>query len=167
MNNKENNPEAVAILEDPGFQRVADAIRRSTVIAQYRHNQFDDRTYEIRYGLGQKLMQKARYGKEFTIALAEFLSQYNAETAMADEKVVRRIMRETGAEYPRPLTKQDRIARNLRYMTDENDFKRVVDLINQYGSELVGSMLIACGYSIKGSDIRKDADESKTATPLG
>jgi hypothetical protein len=167
MNNKENNPEAVAILEDPGFQRIADAIRRATVFAQYRRNQFDDRTYEVRYGLGQELMRKARYGKEFTIALAEFLSQYNAETAMEDEKAAKKSMRETGAERPRPLTKQDRRARNLRYMTEEDDFKRVVDLINQYGSELVGSMLVACGYSFKGGDTRKEANQTETATTLG
>lgn len=166
MNNKENNPEAVAILEDPGFQHIADAIRRATVFAQYRRNQFDDRTYEVRYGLGQQLMRKAHYSKEFTIALAEFLSQYNAETAMEDEKAAKKLMHKTGAERPRPLTKQDRRAHNLRYMTEEDDFKRVVDLINQYGSELVGSMLVACGYSFKGGDTHKEANETETAPTL-
>jgi len=155
----QNNADAVAILASQGFQHIADAIRRSTVFAQYRRSQFDDRTYEVRYGLGQDLMRKARYGKEFTIALAEFLLEYNAETAREDEKAVRRIMNETNAERPRPLMPQDRISHNLRFATSEHDFNEVVTLINNYGSELVGSMLIACGYSFKApTSIQRDTN---------
>ncbi len=157
----QNNADAVAILASQGFQRIADAIRRSTVFAQYRRSQHEDRTYEVRYGLGQELMRKARYGKEFTIALAEFLLEYNAETAREDEKAVRKITNETRAEHPRPLTSQDRISHNLRFATSERDFSEVVELINTYGSELVGSMLIACGYSFKGG-VQRDSSNHDT-----
>ena len=156
----QNNADAVAILASQGFQHIADAIRRSTVFAQYRRSQHEDRTYEVRYGLGQELMRKARYGKEFTIALAEFLLEYNAETAREDEKAVRKITNETKAERPRPLTSQDRISHNLRFATSDHDFNEVVGLIDNYGSELVGSMLIACGYSFK-AIVQRDTNNAK------
>jgi hypothetical protein len=159
MNNKDKNAEAIEILSDPGFQHIADAIRRSTIFAQWRRAQFEDRTYEVRHGLDQDLMRKARYGKEFTLALSEFLLLYNAETAMEDEKIVREIMHEEKRDHPRPLTPADRTKHNLRYMTNEDDFNRVMLLTNRYGSELVGSMLVACGYSLKGT-----AQETQQAT---
>ena len=153
MNTQEKNPEAVAILNTPGFQHIADAIRSATVSAQYRRSQQDDRTYEVRYGLGQELMRKARHGKEFTIALADFLFLYNAETAREAEKATNK--REPSA---------DTTSTKLRYMTSEDDFKEVVELINQYGSELVGSMLVACGYSFK--NYSNNNTEKSRKTPV-
>ncbi len=136
------------ITSGESFQRVADAIRRATVFAQYRKGQFDDRTYEVRYGLGQELMRKARHKQEFLIALAQFLVEYNAETAREDEKAARDIANEnkTGV---RPLTSDNRKDRNLRYMTDEADLRAIEQLVDKHGAELVGSLLVACGYSFK------------------
>ena len=146
------------ITSGESFQRVADAIRRATVFAQYRRNQHDDRTYEVRYGLGQELMRKARHKEEFLIALAQFLFAYNAETAQEDEKAAREIVRVEHISKPRPLTKQDRIKYNLRYMTDEKDLQAIEELVNRHGSELVGSLLVACGYSFKtGESSAKEA----------
>ena len=164
MNSQEENPEAVAILESPGFQHIADAIRSATVFAQYRRSQHDDRTYEAQYGLGRELMRKARHGREFVIALTDFLVRYNDETALEEEKVARKIMNEEKRGQPRPLTAKDRKSHHLRYMTTEDDLKEVVQLTNQYGSELVGSMLVACGYSFKGVNA---AEESKNALVVG
>jgi len=155
MNTQEKNPEAVEILKSEGFQHIADAIRYATVFAQYRRYQHDDRRYEIYYGLEQELMRKARYSKDFTIALARFLARYNDETSLEEEKVARSIARDEGKI--RKLTSEDHKKHNLRYITTEDDFKQVVELINKYGSELVGAMLIACGYSFKGN-VEKSAD---------
>jgi len=43
--------------------------------AQYRRTQLGDRTYEVRYGLGQELMREARYPDKFIAALSRFLQQ--------------------------------------------------------------------------------------------
>ncbi len=147
MHDQTSNGDLTEIIQSKGFQHIADAIRRSTVFAQYRRSQFDDRTYEVRYGLGQELKRKARYNKEFLVALSEFLYEYEAETAREDEKAARDIANKSGRV--RPLTAQDRAARNLRYTTSEDDLKEIVVLVNKYGSELVGSLLVAFGYSFK------------------
>ncbi len=147
MHDQTSNGDLTEIIQSKGFQHIADAIRRSTVFAQYRRSQFDDRTYEVRYGLGQELKRKARYNKEFLVALSEFLYEYEAETAREDEKAARDIANKSG--HVRPLTAQDRAARNLRYTTSEDDLKEIVVLVNKYGSELVGSLLVAFGYSFK------------------
>jgi hypothetical protein len=150
MSNQLNSTAEKEIISScASFQRVADAIRRATVFAQYRRSQHDDRTYEVRYGLGQELMRKARHKDEFLIALAQFLFEYNAETAQEDEKAVREIVRLENRQHPRKLEKQDRVTRNLRYMTDESDLNAIEELVNRHGSELVGSLLVACGYSFK------------------
>ena len=149
MHDQTSNGDLTEVIQSKGFQHIADAIRRSTVFAQYRRSQFDDRTYEVRYGLGQELMRKARYNKEFLIALSQFLFEYDAETAQEDEKAVKDIANKVGRI--RPLTPQDRVARSLRYMTSEDDLKEVVALVDNHGSELVGSLLVAFGYSFKGA----------------
>lgn len=155
MHNQNNHHEDLTeIINSKGFQHIADAIRRSTVFAQYRRSQFDDRTYEIRYGLGKKLMGKAKYDKEFLVALSDFLSEYEEETAREDEKVAKDIANKRGGV--RPLTAQDRTARNLRYATSEDDLKEIVTLVNKFGSELVGSLLVAFGYAFKGSNSHSD-----------
>lgn len=150
MHNQNNRHEDLTeIINSKGFQHIADAIRRSTVFAQYRRSQFDDRTYEIRYGLGKKLMSKAKYDKEFLVALSDFLAEYEEETAREDEKAARDIANKSGSV--RPLNAQDRVARNLRYTTSENDLKEIVILVNKFGAELVGSLLVAFGYAFKGA----------------
>ena len=149
MHSQTDQADLTEIIHSKGFQRIADAIRRSTVFAQYRRSQFDDRTYEVRYGLGQELMRKAKYNKEFLVALSEFLFEYESETAREDEKAARDIANKSG--HVRPLTSQDRISRNLRYTTSEDDLKEIVALVNKYGAELVGSLLVAFGYAFKGS----------------
>jgi hypothetical protein len=144
-----NHEDLTEIIQNKGFQHIADAIRRSTVFAQYRRSQFDDRTYEVRYGLGQKLMRKARYNEEFLVALSDFLFEYEEETSREDEKAARDIANKSG--HFRPLNVQDRTTRNLRYSTSENDLKEIVTLVHKFGSELVGSLLVAFGYAFRGT----------------
>ena len=63
------------ILENPGFQSIAGAIRRSTRGALYAKKLGGDKTYEVRYGLAQELKRKAMYKNEFATALAGFISE--------------------------------------------------------------------------------------------
>ncbi|MCI0713897.1 MAG: hypothetical protein L0154_27320 [Chloroflexi bacterium] len=113
-----------AILEGPGFQNVAYAIRQSTVTAQYRKKQ-GDRKYDVRYGLGQELARKARYESDFIAALGDFIFKYNAENAQIMET------------RPKPWRKS----------LTMSDVEEVVALIDEYGSQTVASLLIAYGYA--------------------
>jgi len=119
---KSNEPLA-PILETPGFRNIAEAIRRSTIIPQYRGR--GESEYDIRYGLGQDLKRKALYNDEFIAALSEFMQSYNAENARVYEK--------TGKQYRKNIL-----------TTDVED---VVRLVDKYGATTVGNLLIAFGYA--------------------
>ncbi|HEX6480042.1 MAG TPA: hypothetical protein VF043_14465 [Ktedonobacteraceae bacterium] len=140
MNSKNGETKLAEITSNEGFKHIAYAIRQSTVIAQYRRAQANDRTYEVRYGLGQELMREARYREKFMTALCEFLQQYNAETAREEEKVANRLRRK--------LTTADRRANNLRASIAYTDIDEVAELIDRFrSSELICSMLVAYGYA--------------------
>jgi len=119
---KSNEPLA-PIIETPGFRNIAEAIRRSTIIPQYRGR--GESEYDIRYGLGQELKRKALYSDEFIAALSEFMQSYNAENARVYEK--------TGRQYRKNIL-----------TTDVED---VVRLVDRYGATTVGNLLIAFGYA--------------------
>ena len=57
-----------SIIENIGFQNVAYAIRRSTVIPQGRKAKNEENLYQIRYGLGMDLKRKATVRDDFVIA---------------------------------------------------------------------------------------------------
>jgi len=161
MNDSVTNRDDLEIVNNKGFQHIADAIRRATIIPQQRRILKDDRTYEVRYGLGQELMRKARHKDEFLVALSEFLFKYNAETVQEDEKAIKEIAKKEHRE-PRPLTPQDRKERHLRYMTGEDDLKAIVDLVDNHAPEVVGTLLVACGYSFKGATNKMPKQEGDT-----
>jgi hypothetical protein len=119
---KSNEPLA-PILKTPGFRNIAEAIRRSTIVPQYRGR--SESEYDIRYGLGQELKRKALYNDEFVAALSEFMQSYNAENARVYEK--------TGKQYRKNIL-----------TTDVED---VVRLVDKYGATTVGNLLIAFGYA--------------------
>jgi hypothetical protein len=147
MTKQENDIPLTEITKNPGFKRVAYAIRQATVTAQYRWTQQNDRTYEVRYGLGQDLMRKVHHRNDFLCALSEFLLLYNAETAREEEKAVRSIANET-RQSQHPLTKGERYARNLRLSVSTEHIDDINQLIDHSGSpELIGSMLVAYGYA--------------------
>jgi hypothetical protein len=148
MNNNATAKKLGTITSNEGFKRIAYAIRQSTVKAQYRRAQLRDRTYEVRYGLGQELMREARYSDKFVAALSRFLQQYNAETAREEEKLANRLAR--------PLTPKDRHANRLRGTVASSDIDAIVTLIDDFGSEQVCSLLVAYGYA---SDPRKESQD--------
>lgn len=137
------------IVQSEGFQHIASAIRQATVNAQYRRSQLRDRTYDVRYGLGQELMREVHYPDKFIQALSMFLHQYNAETAREEEKVANRL--------GRALTSQDRRAARLRMSVATTDINELVALIDEFGPEAVCSLLVAYGYARDGRPVSPDA----------
>lgn len=131
------------ILETPGFQNIAYAIRQSTVTAQYRKAK-GDRLYDIRYGLGQDLTRVARKGKEmqFIAALSDFIHLYNAENA--------RVMEVRNVQYRRNVTTED-----------IND---IVRLIDEYDAPTIARMLVAYGYArvLREDEAADDASSDAT-----
>lgn len=150
MHSTTEKPSLSTITRDEGFRRIAYAIRQSTVRAQRRRSQEQDRTYEVRYGLAQELMREVRYREKFIAALSNFLTLYDAETAREEEKLANRLGRK--------LTLEDRRKYGLRGSVSISDIDRIVDLIDTFDSETVGSLLIAYGYA---SEARRVQDESE------
>jgi len=117
-------PKLSKILETPGFQNIAYAIRQSTVVAQYRKQQ-NDRRYDVRYGLGLELARKANYPAEFIAALSDFLHKYNAENAQ--------VMENRPGPYRRSI--------------QTSDIDDIVALVDEYGAPLICNLLVAYGYA--------------------
>ncbi|MCC7352985.1 MAG: hypothetical protein IT330_04445 [Anaerolineae bacterium] len=116
------------ILDTPGFQHIATAIRRSTVTPQYFKSKGQSRVYDIRYGLGTDLLRKAAYPDRFIQALSEFMHAYNQENAQINERYD-----------GKPPVRRSNIT------TD--DIAQVVALIDEYGAQTVGNLLVAFGYA--------------------
>lgn len=139
------------ITSNPGFQRIAYAIRQSTVRAQYQRSQERDREvrYDVRYGLGQELMREVRYREKFIAALATFLTQYNAETVREEEKLATKL----GVR----ITPEQRRRYKLRGTVSISDIDEIITLIDTFDAETVGSLLVAYGYA---SDLRGKNDKN-------
>ena len=117
-------PKLSEILDSPGFQNIAYAIRQSTIIAQYRKKE-GDRRYDVRYGLGRDLVRQSQYPDEFIAALSDFLHKYNAENAQ--------VMETRSGPY--------------RKSVQTGDIQGILRLIDQHGSDLIAKLLVAYGYA--------------------
>ena len=125
-----------SIIENIGFQNVAYAIRRSTVVPQRRKTNNEENLYQIRYGLGMDLKRKATVRDDFVIALADFMQSYNQENNQVREKQNRQMRRD------------------LR----TSDIQHIVKLVDDFGAEMVANLLIAFGYA------REPREETNTGT---
>jgi hypothetical protein len=119
----QNAPKLSSVLEDPGFQAVASAIRNATVNAQ-AHKAMSREYREIRYDLIPELRRKSSLpGNEPLIqTLSDFISKYNIENARR---------RELGKPAPRNVT------------TDE--LHALIRIVESGGAATVGPML--CAYA--------------------
>lgn len=131
------NKPLTPIVENPGFQNVAYAIRHSTVIPQGRKARGEDILYDIRYGLGMELKRKATVRDDFVAALADFMQSYNQENRRVLER-----------------SKQQK-RRDLR----TTDVEAVVHLVDEYGPEVVANLLVAYGYA------REPREDAETGEP--
>jgi hypothetical protein len=121
-------PQFKEIVENEGFRRIAYAIRHSTVIPQYLKDK--EGLYDVRYGLGMELKRKAAYPKDFLVALSDFVHEYNRENAQKAE------------------SKGQQRRKNVR----EGDLDEIVRLVDNFGSEVVGNLLVAYGYATEAKD---------------
>lgn len=146
-----HNKSLKGILENPGFRRIASAIRQSTVIPQRdkanrnkEGNKRQANPYEIRYGLGSDLMRQAAYPDKFAQALSRFLFTYLQENSQIYERFDGKPI------FKRPTITEDDIAEVIALMHDE-----------AYDSETVASLLVACGYA---SDWKPKANDAPSET---
>lgn len=136
----EHDKKLKPILESPGFQNVAAAIRRSTVIPQYFKARGDKGPYDIRYGLGADLLRQATYPDRFIQALSEFLHDYNRETAQIYERY-----------------KGNPPVRRARVTT--GDIQQMVELVDEHGSQTVANLLVAFGYAREPREPEPEGEE--------
>ncbi|KAB8141443.1 hypothetical protein F8S13_18730 [Chloroflexia bacterium SDU3-3] len=121
----------VRVVEDPGFQHIADAIRSSTVSLQYAKGMKQPVQFDIRYGLAHDLVRSANDADGFVLALSDFVARYNNEAAQTFE------------------TSKSKIRR--RRIT-ENDLAAVVRLLGEgYRPKTLAQLLVAFG-SAKSSE---------------
>lgn len=135
------------ILDNPGFQNIATAIRRSTVIPQYFKAKGQKGSYEIRYGLGAELLRQAAYPDRFIQALSDFLYDYNRETIQIFERY-----------------KGNPPVRRAQVTTE--DIQQVVELIDTYGSKTIANLLIAFGYAREPRELEEQPETEITETEV-
>ena len=128
------------ILQNQGFKNVANAIRQSTVRLLYLKSKRQDPFYEIRYGLGDKLIRKAQYPDEFAVVLGHFMFEFNKENAR------KRI--EAGKRGIAP-----------RYDLSNKDIDDVIKLMDDYKPATVANLLVAYGYAFDADAVRKSKKE--------
>lgn len=132
------------ILENPGFQNIAAAIRRSTVIPQYFKARGQKGPYDVRYGLGAELLRQAAYPDRFVQALSDFLHDYNRETMQVYER-----------------HKGNPPVRRAQVTTE--DIQQMVELIDQYGSQTVANLLVAFGYAREPREVEEEPEPTEEA----
>lgn len=128
-----SNQKLTPILENPGFQSVAEAIRQSTIVpqwkkAQKKHGKSPDmeQLYDIRYGLAAELKRKSTQKDAFIKTLMDFVQAYNQETSQVYENTGKR----------------------QRDAVPANAVASLAGLVDQYNDvELIANLLIAYGYA--------------------
>lgn len=131
-----------AILDDPGFQAVAAAVRKATVNAQAQKAMGKRDYREIRYELLHDLRRKRSLPGPAPLmeAVADFISKYNAENARR---------REMGKVAPANVTTEQ--------------FKALARLIEGSGASVVGALLCAYGSCREPREEDGPDDPSQTA----
>lgn len=131
------------IINDPGFEAVARAVRQATVTAQNRRARREDVWREIRYDLLHDLHRTRKVpGHAMVECITEFISHYNRENARRREE-----------------TKNPKAA--PANVSDE-ELRAFLALIDQHGASLVGALLAAYG-SCKEKWEPEDAELSQPA----
>ena len=130
-----------AIIQNEGFRNIAEAIRRSTVIPQGQKARGRDSLYEIRYGLGSKLLRHAQYNESFIQELSQFMHDYNRENARKLE------------------TRKQQFRSNITM----DDIEAIVTLIDQYKAPTIANLLVAFGYA-RDPSLGQKAEEASEET---
>ena len=121
------------IISNEGFQKVATAIRNSTVILQGAKSRGEKIDFEIRYGVAQELKNKSKTSTDLAGFVGEFIGTYNAETARKAE---------INKAYRKPVRDNELTS-----------FYTLLDL-HPSKSKVIGAMLASYGFALeKGGEI--------------
>jgi hypothetical protein len=123
------------IISNVGFNAVAGAIRKSTVVLQYTPK--ENRKYDVRYGIAQTLQNKSKSKEDLAEFVGEFIALYNSETARQSEK--------TG--------------NSLRASVRENELNDFYALLDKFPSKLIGALLASYGFALKSKDVAKSDED--------
>ena len=138
---KKDEIELTKITDNPGFKNIAQAINSATVYAGK-----NDKGWERIYGLAQRLGSQTASKKDFIVELMAFIASYENENLRIDEELQRK-------------------NKTRRIWTTKEDLDSVIELIEKYGSNLVGNLLIAYGYAKGwGSEVKKQKEAKATAS---
>jgi hypothetical protein len=114
------------IINDPGFEAVARAVRQATVTAQNRRARGEDVWREIRYDLLHDLHPTRKVpGHAMVECVTEFISHYNRENARRQE------------ERKNPKAAPANVS--------DEQLRAFPTLIDRHGTSLVGALLAAYG----------------------
>jgi hypothetical protein len=120
------NERLLQVINDPGFEAVARAVRQSTVTAQNKKARKEEVWREVRYDLLHDFHRTRKVpGTAFVECLMEFVSRYNYENARRRE-----------------TTKNPKAA--PANVSDE-ELKSLIALVDRHGASLVGALLAAYG----------------------
>ncbi len=120
------NPSLLPVVDDPGFEAIARAVRQSTVTAQNKKARGEKIWREVRYELLHDLHRtRTAPGNAFVETVSEFVSRYNYENARHRES--------TGDIKSAPANVSD------------DEFRSFVVLVDQFGASTVGALLAAYG----------------------
>lgn len=118
------------VVDDKGFQNIADAIRRSTVSLQYIKGMGQRPQFDIRYGLAQELVRSANDADGFIAALSNFVMRYNNETAQTFET--------SKGDIRRKRITEDDLAAIVRLLGKGFKPKTLAQLLVAFGSAKAG-----------------------------
>jgi len=139
------NAQFVAIIDDPGFDAVARAVRQATVTAQNKRARQDkDAWREVRYELLHDIHRTRTVpGNAFLECISEFISRYNYENARRRE------------------IKKDVTAAPAN--VSEVEFRSFAGLVDHHGAQVVGALLAAYGSCKE----KWEGEENKTVVEEG
>ena len=122
------------IIENEGFQKVAAAIRKSTVSLQYTPK--DQRKFDVQYGLAQKLQNKSKSKDDLIAFISEFIAKYNSDTARKNELF---------------NSKKGLEGENIHFLrqrVEEKHLAAFYELADQVDAKVLGAMLAAYGFAL-------------------
>jgi len=140
-----------AIVENEGFRNVARAIRKATVSEQFHKANRRAQVYEIRYGLFHELRRAAAFPDKLCQVVGDFVGSYNAENARLAER-----LRKAGRELPR---RRDQVT--------TQDLEELTKLIDEFGSETVGYLLVAYGSAREPREAEPASEEPAAGAEEG
>ena len=136
------------ILTNSGFRNIAEAIRLSTVRPMFQKANNQELIYEIRYGLGDKLLRNARERDDFVQELGQFIHAYNRENSRKKKEAITK--------------------RQIRMDVSSNDIENIVALIDDenYDINTIASLLVSFGYAYDSSYRKKKEKPEETESPV-